>query len=95
MKFLPEEMLFITDIKTKKINTNRAKGCGANARLFHLTSLSNLIISYPTARSLMRVELSYCISFIVTWVILHYASLLYIDLSYRTRIIVTRVILLY
>ena len=33
--------------------------------------------------------------FIVTWVILLYASSLWIDLSYCTRIIVTRVILLY
>ena len=43
----------------------------------------------------MWVELSYCISFIVTWVILLYASLLLLGLSYCTRIIVTRVILLY
>ena len=40
----------------------------------------------------MWVELYYCFSFIVTWVILLYASLF---LSYCTKIIMTRVILLY
>ena len=48
--------------------------------------------SYPTAPGLMWVELYYCFSFIVTWVILLYASLF---LSYCTKIIMTRVILLY
>ena len=49
----------------------------------------------PTAQGLTWVELSYCISFITTWVILLYACLLWIDGSYCTKIIVTRVILLY
>ena len=43
----------------------------------------------------MWVESFYRIRFIVTWVIILYASLLWIDASYCTKIIVTRVILLY
>ena len=36
---------FFAEACTKNLNTNRAEGRGANARLFHLTSLSNFSVT--------------------------------------------------